>query len=282
MRLDLLSLTLSPCFVVWALFGFTLDAWLSGCTLFFLHSAFFARNDFVDHLKGVDRLNENGGSRVIQRGWLKATSVRNLYRTFLAVGVLLAVPVLLHHLSILSIALFGGLFGLFGYSHLRWSRSGWFVGGLSLFMCLGPLLCFGAFEVSAQTSNTSFLVLGLLGALFGLVAVIFVETRHLISIFIDDQAALQTLPVRFGFDRAKNILSLFYYLVAAILTFTLYCLYHFVGLAIALPIMIIIIQRAIAMRTVSSPLSSRLANLLTSANYLHLALGVLFLALCRI
>ncbi len=290
MRLDLLSLSLTPALAAWALFGFTSDAVMGAVALLFLHAAFFARNDFVDHLRGVDRLNEKGGSRVIQRGWLKATAVRKIFGLFFLTGAALALPVVIHHPMIAGLGIFGAIFGAFGYSHLRWSQSGWLVGGLSLFLCVGPLLCLGAYEVSAKTlvvnahvlSGTSVnqTLVWLLGSLFGLVAVVYVETRHLISIVIDDEAELQTLPVRFGFDRAKKTLALFYFGVAIVLAALLFSLFHYLGLLIALPMVLIISRLGLAMYRVSSPLSSSLVTLLSRSNYLHVALGALVIALC--
>ncbi len=288
MRLDLLSLTLTPALVTWVLFGFSRAAVLGVIALVFLHGGFFAINDFVDHWRGVDRLNEKGGSRVIQKGWVKAANVRNLSFLLLAIGALISAAVVINNPEIIIVGLIGGVFGAYGYSRLRWSKSGWFLGGFLLFMCTGPLLTWGAYVVSRhsaqiaiQFTNASQVLL-ILGALFGLIAVVYVETRHLISLVVDDQAGLQTLPVRFGFDRARQVLSLFYVLSAGLLVTALALVFGRFGLFMAAPLAFLILRQANAMFRVSSPLSSSLLILLRRSIYLHIALGVLVISLCLI
>jgi 1,4-dihydroxy-2-naphthoate octaprenyltransferase len=286
-RLDLLSLTLMPPLVVWALFGFTSEAILALVSLFFLHAAFFARNDYVDHVRGVDRLNEKGGSRVIQRGWLRAMTVRRCFYGFAVSSILSALPILNNHPALAATSLFAGLFGAYGYSHLRWSRSGWLLGGLSLFMCLGPLLALGGFELSLRVLAVNSHLIGmeflpiLIGVVFGLLAVIYVETRHLISLVVDDEADLQTLPVRFGFDRAKVILAFLAVATAGLFFLLGFCLFHFLGLAMALPMSLLILQLGHGIYKVNSPLSSALPRWLDRAIQLHFAMGLLLILLCR-
>jgi 1,4-dihydroxy-2-naphthoate polyprenyltransferase len=289
MRLDLLTLTLAPAFSIWAA-AFAqksttaADIVLGALALILLHGAFFARNDFIDHIRGVDRLNEMGGSRVIQKGSLRAATVRNMYWVFFILGALLSIPVLIHQPVILWACIAAGVFGIYGYSQLRWSKTGGILGGLMLFLCTGPFLTWGAQVItldgnsSTMNGNGLFLRLGalLLGVLFGLISVIYVETRHMISLVVDDEAGVQTLPVKIGFDRAKFVLSALYFIVSISTIATFYIWFSWMGALAALPLALLGLRLCVQMYKVSSPLASRLPVLLKHAIYLHLSLGLVF------
>jgi len=292
MRLDLLPITLAPALAVWAAnfaqrtmlsLNFA-DTILGALALFCLHGAFFARNDFIDHVRGVDRLNEKGGSRVIQQGVMRAITVRNLYWALAGIGVAFSLPVLVHHPVILWTCIAAGVYGIYGYSQLRWSKTGGVLGGLMLFLCTGPFLTWGAQVIVLDNTQSSVLTDGLflrlgslmLGGMFGLIAVIYVETRHMVSLVVDDEAGLQTLPVKIGFDRAKLVLALMYLAVGVFTLGTFYVWFSWVGLLAAIPLAALCVRLAVQMYRVSSPLSSRLLVLLKHAIFLHLSMGLAF------
>ena len=83
-RIEWLSLSFGPALACLSLALFNgkevpvLFFGLSVLSLFCFHSAVFALNDYKDHMDGADRINNLGGSQVIQSGWLTANFVKKL------------------------------------------------------------------------------------------------------------------------------------------------------------------------------------------------------------
>ncbi len=285
MRLDLVGLTLLP--VVTVFFeksGILIEhASFALLSLLFLHGAIYCRNDFVDHLSGIDRLNEKGGSRVIQNGWIRAVTVRRLSRALLVLAVIFSLPVLVNSLNLVWLSALGGGIGIIGYSALRRGRelesgsrrtsANWIAGDLSLFFALGPLLTFGANIVAHDP--LPFGRCALLGSGFGILAVSYVEIRHLISVVVDDVAGLRTLAVEFGFDRSKRFVACLF--VLAGLCFTLFLVaMHWPWWVLAAALMLILnLGLAIRIWRTSSPLASSLPNILKETLIVHLICGII-------
>lgn len=267
LRLDLLTLTLTPAICIAYSYWSEANRWLTLLALLslaFLHTAVFCRNDFVDHMHGIDSLNEKGGSRVLQRGWMRAASVKKLYLSLMAVAILFVLPVVLARPELLLVC-FIAVAGVFGYSHLRWARSNWVLGDLSIWFCLGPLICFGIKWVINPVWSSNPLWIG---AYFGLLALAYVEVRRTISIVIDDIASLSTMPTRLGFDRAKIFIIVLFMLAGLIAFWAGGAMTALVGLNFWL-----------ALKTfhVASPLSSILHELPKKIIWVHIVSGLLFL-----
>jgi 1,4-dihydroxy-2-naphthoate polyprenyltransferase len=278
LRLDLLPLTLLPPIVIMvlerhALPGNLLAIW-SLVALFFLHGAAFCRNDYMDHLRGVDRWNEKGGSRVIQRGWLRALTVRNIYLGLLFAAALCAVPVFLTYPELIVNAFLAAGLGVWGYSHLRSGRGPLWLSSLGVFLCLGPLLTGGASWV--MTGQPSVLAL-VIGAHFGLIAMLYALIRQTLSMVVDDQASLRTLPVVLGFDRMKTLLSML--VIVLILTSGFAFSWVEPGLKslTALPLMASLTFLGRKIYAIKSPLSSALFEVPANLVSFHLLSGLLLI-----
>lgn len=283
-RFDLLTLTMMPALVV-AVYLWPhverLDLLpLALFSLFFLHGAVFCRNDFVDHMRGVDRLNEKAGSQVIQKGWLKAVTVKKLYVVFLAVALSLALPVFATKPELSLLAVVVAFLGVLGHSHLRWGFGHWLMGDLAAFLCLGPLLVLGMSWALVGAISPE--VLGL-GVYFGLLAFLYIQARHVMSMVIDDEAGLVTMPVRWGFDRAKWVMSaLLATLALALFGFSwLSWLGSFWIVTIKTALILWLAIRAIMLakkiKSISSPLSSALYSLPQETVRLHFYSGLIFI-----
>jgi len=279
MRIDLIAFTLFPPIAVFSValahgqptsqLGFVL------LSLFFLHGAVFCRNDFADHLNGVDRVNEKGGSRVIQNGWLRATSVQKLYRVLIFLAVFFAGPVLMRLPQLLWLAAIGGGLGVLGYTFLR-RGLGWLAGDLSVFIALGPLLTLGANIVASKPISTVTALF--LGSGFGLGVVIYLEIRHLISQVVDDTAGFRTLPVWLGFDRAKTAVASMFVLMGLMLVASFLTLSLFWGVIAGSLYIVLMAGMALRTKEISSPLSSVLPTLLKEATLMHIFYGIIFMA----
>jgi 1,4-dihydroxy-2-naphthoate octaprenyltransferase len=280
MRLDLIALSLLPAVCV---FAYAVakglnppNLGLALLALFFLHGAVFCRNDYCDHLSGVDRVNEKGGSRVIQNGWISAAAVQRIYRVFLFVAVGFATPILLRDPSLSWLAVIGGGLGILGYTALKRGRFGWWAGDLALFLASGPLLTLGADRVAGLPLRP--LVAIAAGKGFGLLAVAYIEIRHMISMVVDDTADIRTLPVRIGFDRAKIVVAALYILSAAALIFNFWAVKWPYGLFLASAYGFFMIAMALRVCRANSPLSSLLSSLLKETLAAQALYGVIFLS----
>ena len=280
-RLDLLTLTLTPPLVVMtaAHAPWSATNLLATLSLLLLHGAVYCRNDYIDHMRGVDRLHEKGGSQVIQKGWLSASFVQKMYRALLTAALLLATPIFVSHPEVFALALAVALTGVIGYSHLRWGQWHWSLGALAVFFCLGPFLTLGMSWALGFSAIAPFIVVGIY---FGVVALLTVEVRHSICLIVDDTAGLTTLPVRIGFDRTKKVLNFLLLCAALLLGLSLISLGvpPWLGLS-ALPFWIWMFLLGKRISRVTSPLSSNLYELPAHILRLHLWSG-LYLSLIQI
>ncbi|HWU44056.1 MAG TPA: hypothetical protein VN132_11480, partial [Bdellovibrio sp.] len=73
------------------------DSWTTIISTIGLLFAFISanlRNDFMDHMKGVDRIFSDSGSRSIQKGWLTAMQVKKMSTLFLVLALFCSLPVI--------------------------------------------------------------------------------------------------------------------------------------------------------------------------------------------
>jgi 1,4-dihydroxy-2-naphthoate octaprenyltransferase len=206
-RIELLPLSLAPVLATLCLTGALAESELVSMSimisLIFLHVGVFSLNDFFGHLDGSDWMNEKGGSRVIQNGWLTAGQVFKLAAACLIGAAICSLPLFLQNPRALLVGL-TGLFVVLGAQRRKdFSRRFWFAKELGLFLCLGPLLTASVEFVIYQTVTVPILVVGLA---FGFLSGLYVQIRHLISIYVDSELKIFTTAVRFGFDRARSLL----------------------------------------------------------------------------
>ncbi len=211
LRPELLPLTLAPLIVAFAAvsaLGGELVWSKTVCVvlaLIALHAAAFTRNDFEDHLQGIDRIQRRRGSQVIQRGWMSALEVRNLSRGALLVSALFGLP-LLWPPSVNVLLLVGlGLAAVLGFSFAGRGFKNQGVGDLVVGFCMGPLLTLGVGEIFAADKA---LWLAGLGLPLGLGAVIVFQMRQFETILSERQSGVGTLIARLGFDRGQKWLGI--------------------------------------------------------------------------
>lgn len=269
-RFDLLSLTLLPALAVW-LFYFEnsqlshLHSILLFCSLFFLHAAACAFNDYFDHMQGRDRLNEKSGSRVIQLGYLRAQSVLKWAWFCWGLASLGGIYLSLQNPYLIAFAAFGALLGALGSMYGSLGLKGVGFSDLAVLIGLGPLLTLSIeFVVMGQLTLPIFV----LGLIFGLLTSVYTQAKSLASSLLDYQARVKTLPVRLGFDRAKIFMS-FEMLAAIGLYFYFLSGLQFSGLVFAFLCVVTILF----LLKLKSPLSSQTQKLSTRILWLHYAFG---------
>lgn len=203
-RPELFGFTLLPVGIICEWVGF--HPWKHSLLLLailFFHGAVFAFNDYFDHMQGVDRMSEKRGSRLIQEGQLRAVDVWRLAWVYWTLAILAGLPIVLENPQVLYFLVAGLILGTLGSTYSRFGVKAFAFNDFTVFLCLGPLLTGSvAFAISGKITLPQLI----LGAGFGLMAGIYVQTRHLSSALTDYRAGVQTLAVRLGFDRMKAFL----------------------------------------------------------------------------
>ncbi len=262
------------------------DLVISILTIFailFFHAALNLLNDYYDHVKGHDRINPHGGSRVIQKAWIPAYQVQRLAFLFFALSFLFGIPVLiLHSWIVIGLAALSAWAGVeFATQKIGLKNLG--LGEYLVFFLTGPLLTSGF--IWAITNQFVWQML-LLGSIFGSVALFFYHFSNIENILPDAQAGRKTWAVYLGIDRAKKFLwviggffLLSYFAFAFVYSFpemmsqrTLLAteVQHFVVFA-AMSMVLIINLVFICLKSLksSSPLASDLKNIRYRSLRLH-------------
>ncbi len=182
----------------------------------FLYAAFNLRNDYVDHMKGFDRIDLQLGSRPIQAGWLTAETVRKVANLFIILSFILAFPIFIAVPPILLFVAIALLISYLVLFRLRVSFKEIAGGELGIFLLVGPLLTSG-YELSfTGVIRPETVVIGLI---WGGMALMPIHLRNLELIVSQSQAGLHNMVNYFGFDKAKRFIAYWWIL----------CLGGFVG-----------------------------------------------------
>lgn len=255
---------LASFFYSWAR-GFNVDfliALSSFIGILCFHFAVNLFNDYGDHLKGRDRIRPRGGSRVLQRGWISASSLKFVAWGLMAAAAVLGLPAILFSSSglppMLMILVLAGLVGLeFAFQKLRLKSRG--LTEVLGFALTGPFLV-GGFTW-AITGRIGFED-GAIGCVFGALSLMYFHSVNFENIMTDSQAGVRTWATRAGFDASKR----FFFFTAAL---ALACMIAFVlgfaqDLRLLPPIVAlgaVLFPMVKRVHLLASPLSSQLVDL---------------------
>lgn len=162
------------------------------------------RNDFTDHMKGIDRINPRAGSRVIQKGWMTAAQVKAWANFFVALAMGAALLVVLAFPRVLGIVLLTLLVGVWAQFLKKGSFKYQRGGEVFMFLLLGPFLTTGYHISIAGAWDMESLVLGVL---WGWLVVFLQHIKNFEFIMINSQAGFHNTVTWLGFDRAKLLLK---------------------------------------------------------------------------
>ncbi|MCE3009789.1 MAG: prenyltransferase [Proteobacteria bacterium] len=184
-----------------------LDGLLAAVGAFFLHTSLNLRNDFVDHMKGLDRVLPTAGSRAIQKGWVTAQSVKVWAWIYFILGVLFGLKPVLDYPQVL---LFVGSLSALGVILITSFRMGvkyrsWTE--LLVFLLLGPFLTSG-FQLSFGAPLDVEAVL--IGLLTGWVGVFSLHLRNFELLMVQSQARFRNSITHLGFDSSKVLLKIWW------------------------------------------------------------------------
>jgi len=272
-RPELASLTLGPSMAAWfnhysSLAQWTRwPSWFALIGIFFLHTAAFLYNDFQDHVQGVDRLNHNRGSQVIQKGWVTAAALKRWAWVNAALAFLFGLPAFFNAPLELSVVLVLAGCALAVISQ-RWGRK-WGLTDLAMLLLFGPLLTCGTALASFAKFNEADIALGLA---FGSLTVWVFHVRQFGFLFRSKPETFRTILASLPFDRARIAVVGEAYAVFVLQTLVALWLrvpLLFLGLIVLtgwpLNLTVLRLWRA------SSPLASELVDVAKWAVFSHLA-----------
>jgi 1,4-dihydroxy-2-naphthoate octaprenyltransferase len=233
-------------------------AWLATFGALSLMIGAFLMNDYLDHVKGVDRVHPEAGSRAIQKGWVTAESTRRWSWFYLVLGGFLGLPavwVFPELLWLLSIpALVALLSWIFPRIGLKYRRGAEFV----VFLLFGPLLTLG-FQIAI---GGGFDLEALwIGVLTGWHFTFLVHLKNFESIMVNSQAGFGNTMAHLGFERAKRYLEIWWIAFIALMA-AYQWIFHspdwFLGMAVV-PV-VFSFPFLLELRKLKSPAGSSLAK----------------------
>lgn len=224
--------------------------------LFFAFLSVNLRNDFMDHIKGVDRIFQNSGSRSIQNGWLTAIQVKNLSVLFLIFAIVCSLPVIFAFpvvAVVIAIAIVVGLWAQFKKKNSFKYQIG---GEVALFLLLGPLLTVGyQLSMGAAYDPESFW----LGCVWGWGVLFVVHLKNFTDILPSSQAGFRNTINWLGFDNSRRFLA-FWWL--AFVGMNLAYHYFFAGVYwgfyLSVAVLIISTSFIAKLKSISSPVGGEL------------------------
>ncbi len=159
-------------------------------------------DDYFDHRRGIDRLNQRSGSQAIQNGWIRARTMYQAGLGLLGFAVLLGLPIILQRPVLLLTAAVFALLIAWGFSSQTARLKYRGLGEITTFLLSGPLLTSGLVWALVGEFRWQSMVLG---CVFGFSTVIYYHLKNLENIMVDSQAEARTLATRMGFDKSKKL-----------------------------------------------------------------------------
>lgn len=226
------------------------------------------RNDYMDHMKGIDRVIQKSGSRAIQNGWVTAAQIKFYSSWFLGAALLLAIPLAMAYpilIFIFALAMGVGLWAQFQKQNSFKYQIG---GEFSLFLMFGPLLTVGfQLAMGAPFDNESLWI----GCVWGWLVLFIVHLRNFSNIFSCGQAGFKNTVTWLGFDKSRRMLAIWWvlFLVFNVAYHLIYAGLYW-GFYLALALVIISGNFIVKLKNISSPMGGELKNLYQSGFYLFL------------
>lgn len=175
--------------------------------ILFTYIAVNLRNDFTDHMKGLDRINPRAGSRVIQRGWMTAAQVKNWANLFVGLALVLASVVIFAFPVVVGVVMLTFLVGVWAQFLKKGSFKYHRGGEVLMFLLLGPLLTTGFHISIAGAWDLESLFLGVL---WGWLVVFLQHIKNFEFIMINSQAGFHNTVTWLGFDKTKTLLKVWW------------------------------------------------------------------------
>jgi len=217
------------------------------------------RNDFHDHLNGLDRIRHKGVSSPLLQGWVTAKEVSQWAWFFVGISALCSLPLIfVFPQLIIILAISTGLLSWSLYRPLS-SFKNIFAGEIVFGFLVGPLLATG-FQVSVTG------VFNLQSLFFGLIwgaAVLFrMYLQNFENMAALSQAKIKNILNTLGFDRSKKFIMTWWLSVLALFGIYHLVYFHFLVWMGTFFLLAVFTWKFLnQMKKVQSPLGSALADL---------------------
>lgn len=249
----------------------TLDPMLTILATFGVLLAFLAvnlRNDYMDHMKGVDRVMETSGSRAIQNGWVTAAQVKKYSSVILFLALFCALPIAWAAPSVLTVLVPGLAVGLWAQFKKQNSFKYRIGGELALFLMLGPLLTVGYQLSMGMPWDVETLWLG---GLWGWLVLFVVHLKNFTHILPGAQAGFTNTINWLGFDKARRLLA-FWWLGFIVFNFLFHMIYagSYWGFYISVVLLFASVRFIHRLKNISSPAGSDMREVFSSGFRLFL------------
>lgn len=185
---------------------------LSTLGILFAYIAVNLRNDFTDHMKGIDRINAKAGSRVIQNGWMTAAQVKSWANFFVVMSLLFAAIVIFAFPVVIGVVMLTFLVGVWAQFLKKGSFKYHKGGEIFVFLLLGPLLTTGYHISIAGSWDLESLYLGVM---WGWIVVFLQHIKNFEFIMVNSQAGFHNTVTWLGFDKSKILLKVWWVLFLA-------------------------------------------------------------------
>ncbi|WII70695.1 prenyltransferase [Bdellovibrio sp. 22V] len=226
------------------------------------------RNDYMDHMKGVDRVLDRSGSRAIQNGWVTAAQVKSYSSVFLLLSILCAVP-LVFAFPILAVVIALGLaIGVWAQFKKQNSFKYRIGGEVALFVMLGPLLTVGyQLAMGAPFDQESVWI----GCVWGWLVLFVVHLRNFVNILPSSQARFTNTVTWLGFDKSRRMIAGWWVLFVLFnLAYHIWFAGFYWGFYLSLVLAFISINFVLKLKAISSSVGSELRAVFRSGFYLFL------------
>ncbi len=175
-----------------------------------LLAAMNLRNDYRDHLSGLDRVHPESGSRAIQLGWLTALETKTKSTLFVILGAFFGLPALIAHPQLsFVLAVTFILVGLMEASYRSGLKYRWWTEVLVFFL-FGPIFTWGfQMGIGIELDFESIFV----GIISGWLSVFVIHIRNFEAIMVNDQAGFFNSVSSLGFERSKTLLWFWWFVL---------------------------------------------------------------------
>lgn len=226
------------------------------------------RNDYLDHMLGVDRVLEESGSRAIQKGWVTAARLKNISSVLLALALVCALPLVLTYNSLAGVIAVGLVIGLWAQFKKRNSFKYRIGGELALFVLLGPLLTVGyQLSMGAPFDAESVWI----GLVWGWLTLFVVHLRNFRSILTSSQAGFNNTVNWLGFDKTRRLLAIWWLVFLAVnLSYHLFFAGFYWGFYLSIVLSAPTLMFISKLKNISSPIGSDLFEVYKMGTYLFL------------
>ena len=178
------------------------------CAVFLQVSVNLA-NDYFDYKNGIDTDERLGPKRVTQSGLISPTAVRNAMLGTLFIAIFIGIILVYHSGWPIVILAFFAVFGTLTYSGGPYPLASHGLGEIAAFIYFGLVAVVGSYYIQADHVSISAWLLGASIGLFNAAIMLVNNTRDIAT---DTKANKNTLAVKIGEEKAKDLYQALVYL----------------------------------------------------------------------